>query len=561
MSRRIPWSWLVLGTVTAALLLAFSVAPLFAVIRAAFTDGGAPLAAELSDPGTRVALLNTLGLSLGVTAVAVPTGAALAWVLERTDVVTTDRARRAWSAVFSLPLAVPPYLLAMAWALLGNGRNGLVNRPFETPWLDLYGLDGAILVLSTSAYPFVLLSAKATLQRADPSLEEAARVSGAGPLGVLRAVTLPLMAPALAASAGLVFVFSTAAFGVPYLLGSVADPPVYVLTTRIFQYVTLGGAEMLARAAALALVILGVSYGAQEFTGWIARRRSAVQVGGKSARPALLRLGRGRVWVRAALTGHAAVFIGLPLATIAWTSLSKSFAEPFTLTGTHWQAVLTREETLRAFGHSFALAVGAGALVAAVGLLVARLSKQAGRAGALLATLAATPYAVPGTVLAIGLLLVFAYEYRLVVLDQLTFALYLPGTLGLLLVAYAVKYLAFGVRGIRAALDQIHPSLEEAARTSGAGPLRGAKDVTLPLVSPAVAAAFVIVALPCLSELTMSVLLFGAGTETAGTLLFELQSYADPPAASVVATLVVLVAVATNALAQRLQRRADERTA
>ncbi len=75
-------------------------------------------------------------------------------------------------------------------------------------------------------------------------------------------------------------------------------------------------------------------------------------------------------------------------------------------------------------------------------------------------------------------------------------------------------------------------------------------------MSPAVAAAFIVVALPCLSELTMSVLLFGANTETAGTLLFELQSYADPPAASVVASLVVLVAIAGDFLARRLQARA-----
>jgi iron(III) transport system permease protein len=84
-------------------------------------------------------------------------------------------------------------------------------------------------------------------------------------------------------------------------------------------------------------------------------------------------------------------------------------------------------------------------------------------------------------------------------------------------------------------------------------------DVILPLVSPSIAAAFLVVALPCLSELTMSVLLFGAGTETAGTLLFELQSYASPPAASVVATLVVLIAIAGDLLARKLSSMRGDR--
>ena len=507
---RVPWSWVLIGGLTAGALVAFGFAPLALVLKEAGRGGFEWLRFELGEPGTRVALLNTLGLSLGVTALAVPAGAALAWLLERTDVLATERAKDRLAALFSVPLAVPPYLLAMAWALLGNGRNGVLNRVSDAPWIDLYGLDGTVLVLATSAYPFVMLTAKANLRRADPSLEEAARVSGAGPWGVLRTVTLPLMLPALAASAGLVFVFATAAFGVPYLLGSVAEPPVYVLTTRIFQYISLGGPEMLSRASALALVLLATSLVAQGSAGWVARRRSTVQVGGKAARPALLRLGRVRPFVQAGLLIGAALFIVLPLATIAWTSVARSFADPLDPTLAHWRQVLAREETARAFAHSIVLALAAVALVAGLGLIVARLAKQLGRPGAALAAMAASPYAVPGTVLAIGLLLAFSYEYRLVVLDSVTFALYLPGTLGLLLVAYAVKYMAFGVRGARAALDQLHPSLEEAARTSGAGPLRSAVDVVLPLVTPAVAAAFLIVALPCLSELTMSVLLFGA---------------------------------------------------
>jgi iron(III) transport system permease protein len=509
-------AWITVFALTAGALTAFAFIPILVVLRSAL---GEPLAAELTDPAAREAWLNTLVMSLLVTAAAVPLGTLLAWLVERTDLVS-DRRRDPLSALLALPLAVPPYLLAMSWAL--------------------------------SSYPFAFLAVRASLRRADPSLEEAARVSGARPHRVLFDVTLPLVTPAMAASAGLIFVFATAAFGVPYLLGSLADPPVMFLTTRIYRYTTLGGEGTLERAAALAIVLLATSVVAQGFASWVAKRRSTVQVSGKASRSSIVRLGSTRVIFRLGVAGFALIFIAIPLASIAWTSFSATFADPTDLTTAHWRAVLGREETLRAFVHSLVLALGAGAIVAILGLILARFAFVS-RLGRALASLASAPYAVPGTVLAIGLILTFAYEYRLIVLDQITFALYLPGTLALLLVAYAVKHLAFGVRGARAALEQIHPSLEEAARTSGAGSMRAVIDVILPLVSPSVAAAFVVVALPCLSELTMSVLLFGAGTETAGTLLFELQSYASPPAASVVATLVVLMAIAGDALARRLR--------
>ena len=556
MSRpRLPRSFALLGVAALLGLSLFAFVPLGAVLLSAFEGGAAALVAELTHPASRLAWRNTVLLSTAVTSAAVILGALLAWLLERTDVFASEGSRRAAVAFFALPLAVPPYLLAMAWALLGNGRNGLLNRLTEAPWIDLYGLDGIVFVLTSSAYPFALLAVRAALERADPSLEEAARIAGAGPWGVLREVTLPLVTPALAAAAGLVFVFATAAFGVPYLLGSVAEPPVAVLTTRIFQYTTLGGPELLGRAAALALVLLATSLLAQLGLGALGRGRSVVQVGGKSARPALLRLGRAKPWVRAALFAFAALVILTPLATIVWTSLQASFADPFVLDTRHWASVLGRAETTRAFVHSALLALGAGAIVAVLGLLLARVSQLLGRRGTLLEAAASAPYAVPGTVLAIGLILTFSAEWRLVLFDRVTVALYLPGTLWLLLVAYAVKHLAFGVRGAKAALLQLHPSLEEAARICGAGPLRATGDVIVPLVRPAVGASFLLVALPCLSELTMSVLLFGAGTETAGTLLFELQSYASPPAAAVVATLVVLVAVSGDLLSRRLQRK------
>lgn len=529
-------TWRLFAAAIAFLLFVFAFLPLVAALRSAELP-------EIAEPESLRALGGSLALGTLVMLIAVPVGAAIAWLIERTDAFASDRARIRALAFFSVPVAIPPYLLGMAWLLLGNGKSGLLNR--GGAFLDLYGLDGMVLVLATSSYPFALLAVRASLLRADPSLEEAARVSGAGPWRVLTSVTLPLVTPAIAAAAGLVLVFTLAAFGVPYLFG---ENKFYVLTTRIYQFVTLGGEQMMERAAALALVLLAVSVAAQGVFSWWARRRSSVQVSGKTARRSLVLLGPARTPLRIALLVFGTVFIAVPLVTIIWTSMVRTFADPTVLSDHHWRAVLGRAETARAFSHSIVLALGTGAIVAVIGILVARI-------GGPLSTLASAPYSVPGTVLAIGLILTFSQELRVIVLDRMTLAFHLPNTLWMLLVAYAVKHLAFGVRGASTALAQLHPSLEEAARTSGAGPLRAFKDVILPLIAPAAVASFLIVALTCLSELTMSVLLFGANTETTGTLLFELQSYSDPPAAAVVATMVIIVAIAGDAAVRAIERR------
>lgn len=216
-----------LFVVVSALLCVFGLTPVVVMLATAARDFGAPFVHELSDPATRQAWLNSVLLSAAVTLIAVPVGASLAWLLERTDLgvrsspfASTAGESSEWLvAALTLPLAIPPYLLAMAWALLGNGRNGLINRWLGHAWIDLYGLDGTIIVLATTAYPFAFVAVRAALMRADPSLEEAARLAGASTFRVVRDVTWPLMMPAAAAAAGLVFVFSMASFGVPYLMG------------------------------------------------------------------------------------------------------------------------------------------------------------------------------------------------------------------------------------------------------------------------------------------------------------------------------------------------------
>ena len=159
---------------------------------------------------------------------------------------------------------------------------------------------------------------------------------------------------------------------------------------------------------------------------------------------------------------------------------------------------------------------------------------------------------VPGTVLALGLLLAWSQEVRVIVLERATFALALADTGWLLGLAYLVKFLALPVGQVSAGLRSVSPSLEEAARVAGAGWGRAMLRITGPLLLPNLASAWFLVFLPAFTEVTMSVLLSGPRTRVVGAVLFELQTYGDPPGAAALAVVVAAVVIAGQAFARRL---------
>jgi iron(III) transport system permease protein len=215
---------------------------------------------------------------------------------------------------------------------------------------------------------------------------------------------------------------------------------------------------------------------------------------------------------------------------------------------------LTHPRTVSAAWKSVILSLGAGVLVALLGVSVAVARQRLGPSGRALETSASWPYAVPGTVVALALISTFSQELRVIFFDRLMLAFSIANSLWLLLVAYAAKHLALGTRGISEALAQVDPTLEEAARVLGAKPARAFVTGSFAFLKPAVAAAFLLAALTCATELSMSVLLVPTGQEVLGTLLFEWQTYADPASASVLACaliVVVMVAFAPLTLTRR----------
>ncbi|MHB8879696.1 MAG: ABC transporter permease [Myxococcaceae bacterium] len=540
-------------------VLAFAVFPVLALVGRGTFALGAEALSDLTSPEARTALANTALTSGGAAGVALALGTPLSLLLFRTDLMGRGLLR----ALFTLPSAIPPFIWGMGWVFLANPRAGLLNRLLGEGTLDIYGAGGIAFVLGGAGLPLVVLAGAQALTRVDPALEEAARLCGASPFRALWSVSLPLALPALFSGAGLVFLFAASAFGVPYMLGVTANPPTVVLTTRIYSQVLMGGQDNLSRALALSTLLLVLAtcvlLGSQ-FLGRAGRVRLS---SGKGLAERPLPLGRARAPLSAAAFLLAFVLVALPLGAIFLTSVQPTFGAPLslsTLTFSHWGAVLGSSRTLSAAARSLTLAAGAGVLVCAFGLAVSLARGRLGRLGRLAETLASWPYAVPGTVLAMALLVAFSRELRFVFADRVAFILALGNSLWILLVAYAGKYLVLGTRNLSEGLTQVDPSLAEAARVFGASRSRAFVDATLPLLRPALATAFVLTFLTCATELTMSVLLVPAGKDVLGTLLFELQSYADPAAASVLACgfvlLVLLGMTSLAALGQRARRGA-----
>ena len=293
---RLFWSALV-GVAVLGLL------PLGLVVREAGTDGDAWIETVTSDLAYD-AFLETLQLATATTIFALLIGAPIAWLVTRSDLPWKGALR----TLLTIPYIVPPYIAAVAWINLANPQVGLLNNVFGEGALDIYSFGGLTWVLTLSFFPYVFLTVRSALENADPALEDAARMSGAGTWRVFRHISLPLMLPSMLASAGLVFMATASAFGAPALLGAAAG--IDVLSTRIYESLTsgLGGT---AQACSLATMLFAFA-----LLPMILPSSRVAVMGGKASRPSLLPLGAARIPALACLLFFVTVATVLPAVAV-----------------------------------------------------------------------------------------------------------------------------------------------------------------------------------------------------------------------------------------------------
>ncbi|MSP49627.1 MAG: iron ABC transporter permease [Alphaproteobacteria bacterium] len=508
------------------------------------------MAAAWSREATQRALGRTLVSALGGTAISLALGTGFALLVTLTDV----RAKTVLVFAFMLPLMIAPQVTALAWIQsLGPGSALLrlvgLEPPPGTPH-PLYGAGGIILLLGLHHAPLVFLALRAALRSLPRELVEAASASGASPLFVVRTVVLPLMRPALAAGAGLAFVSAIGNFGIPALLGIPAGYT--VLVTLIYQRLSGFGPRVLPEVAAIAVVLAILAA-----LGLLAQLRSTRRDDSRTATLSAAvpgwSLGRWRLPVEAGVWMLLGFVVFVPLLALVATSVVKAQGVPLsaeTATLAHYLYVLfDHGATRRAFANSFSLAGAAALLLMTVAVPLAVLADwRRSRIANLLAVAAELPYALPGVVLAIGVILAFLRPVPLIGIG-------LYNTVWIILIAYLARFLTLAWRPVAAGLAQIDRGLDEAAQAAGAGFAFRLRTIAYPMLAPAMAAGGIIVFLTAFNELTVSALLWSSGRETLGVLVFGLEQAGESTAAAAVAVLTVAATLGLMLLGSAVARR------
>ncbi len=522
--------------------------PLFSLAKAGFAGliSGRSIGV-LTEPATFAAIRNTLITATGGMVVSVVIGALFAFSVALTDV----RGKLTLSFAFMLPMMIPPQVTALAWVEMTGPASPLLKTLGIAPSLGspqpLYSLAGISLLLGVQHAPLVFLALKAGLSATPRDGVEAARLAGATPFRVFRDIVAPLSLPGLIAGAAIAFVSGVGNFGIPAILGIPAG--IEVLPTLIYTRLASFGAGTFGEIALLSSLIAMIAA-----AGLILQQKALVgrdyRIIGLSGANAAFSLGRFRPVVELVLVAILLLVLVAPLAALVASSLVPAYGVPLNLQTVSLRAyeeILFRQSmTLKALGNSMFLAATAAFGLLAVSVPAAYLmTRRKGWLANTLGILIEIPYALPGIVLAVAFILTFAAP-----LPILKVSLY--GTIWIILVAYFSSFLAVSLKPVMSAFLQMDPSLEEAARLAGAGFFRRMSDVILPLVAPAAGAAIILVFLIAANELTVSALLWSAGTQTLGVAIFNLDDSGSSDLAAALSVLVVVMVVVLMAALEAL---------
>jgi len=475
------------------------------------------VAGDLSDAlsdaltsSTAAILARTLALAAAVTVTAVAIALPIGWLTVRTDLP----GRRLWAVLCTLPLVIPSYVGAYLF-VAALGPNGMLQDTLGVEQLpSIYGFPGAWLVLSLFTYPLVLLPLRGALRRIDPQLEDAARAMGRGPLAVFRSVVLPQLWPVLAAGGLLVALYVVSDFGAVSLLRFDSfTREIYVAYRSSFDRTA---------AASLGAVLVIVMLGLLFLSSRLRSAKVIHRLGPGTLRPAPpYRLGRWRWPAVAFCAAIALVAFVLPVAVLLyWASEGiSSGATP-----------LSRAAALG--GNSLLVSAGAAALGAVCALTIAALSvRHPGRLSGLLERASHAGYALPGILVALALVF---FATRLVP------SLY--QTTALLVFGLTIHYLPLGIGPIAAALLQVSPRVEEAARGLGRSRAEVFRTVTVPLTRGGLLAGAALIFLHAMKELPATLILAPLGFETLATDIWTQTNFGFYEASAIPALLLLAVA-------------------
>ena len=470
----------------------------------------------LTNPNVAEALLNTLIACGGGTLIAVVIGLLFSWIVVRTN--TPFKGFIAAASI--LPLFAPPLVAGVAWAILGSPKTGLINTLFKwigLDWrVDLYSLTGLVFVFGIYYAPYVYMFTSSALRNMDPSLEEAAEISGASAFATLFSVTFPLIMPAIVSGMLLSFIVMLGIYGIPAVLG--APTNLAVLTTYIFK-LTNWSPPLYNTAAAVAIILMVVTGGLVYLQQKVLGGRSYTTVAGKAFRPRSLDLGRWRWFTFGLGIVYLVVVVVLPSLALIVAAFRKfmfirdaaSLFDMRQYSLMHFNAIFDNPLTLRSIYNAVEVgvitAVVGGALAFAIGYTIHRTQVTGRRWIDLISTV---PVAIPGLVVGV------AYLWAWIGIPG---GLY--GTIWILALAFIARFMPDTVKALSTSFLQIHRELEEAAWVCGRGMLGTIRTIVLPLARPGVIASMTLLFVLAVRELGSSLFLYTSNTMVMSVLLLD----------------------------------------
>ena len=503
--------------------------PLLMILYGTFRDGppGTPASFTLNNYLRAFGNVELIGLvsntaifALGAALVSFLLGTFFAWVTERTNTPL----RGVIYALVLLPFVVPGVLTTISWVLLLSPKIGLINwlfvslLGFSEPPFNIYSMWGMIWAFGVDnvTLPFFLMAA--SFRSMDPSLEEAAHVSGMGPFSAFWHVNIKLMIPSILAIWLLLFVRGIETFEAPAVIGIPAE--IKVFATQIFLALSVSYPPEYNLAGTYATFYLLIAVvGVLLYLQATSASEKYTTITGKGYRPRTQDLRGWRYLTLAISISILFVVVLLPILLLAWVSFLPYYAQPSRhlvslLTLENYRSIFDLDIFYRAlFNNTITGAASAtiAVLLSAIISWVVIRTNLWGRK--LLDIVAFTPIAIPGVVM--GLALIWMY---------LTLPIPVYGTLWILVIGYVAKYIPIALRTCHSSMLQIHPELEEASEISGSSWPRTFFRVVLPLILPGLLVGWFYVLTLTFKVLSLPVLLSHVGTEVFPMVIYELYS-------------------------------------
>jgi iron(III) transport system permease protein len=494
--------------------------------------------------------LNTFYFAAATTLCSFVWGTFLAWTVERTN---TPGARLIGTITLGR-IIIPGVMITVSWILMASPSIGVVNHLINSltgipRFFNIYSFWGMVWVQALEMTPLAYLLMSAAMKSIDPRLEEASSIAGAGTWPTFRRVTLPLLLPAAAASALLLFIQTVESFEVPLLLGGRARVAVY--TTEVYFNTSRMPTDWgLSSTYSMILLLLAMVLLYIYFR--LVRHGERYQtITGKDYRPRRIDLGSWKYLTCALSLLLVFLITGLPFLTMLYASLLPRFQPPTAETlavmtlGNYANLLADGGYALKPLWNSTMLGVSTASiimlLVAAISYFVHK-TRLGGRKT--LDFLGFAPIALPSVVLGSA----FMWLYLLIPLPVI-------GTLTIIGLAYLTRYLPFALRFVSTSMVQIHTELEEAAAVAGGGWWRNFYHIYLPLLRPGLMAGWFWVMVHAYRELTISLMLARSTNRTASVIIYDLWSNGSFPLLSAFGVVMFILLIVLVTIAQKISSR------